>query len=82
MIGEREPEAVVNVRDLIRDRGVTITGPLCTGPLVVVQGSMDKAVADYAVQQLQHMLKSVVVEATSSGAPATQKRIRTGATFR
>jgi hypothetical protein len=79
LIGEREPEAVVNVRDLMRQRG---TSPVFNGPYVVVQGSMDKAVADYVVQKVKEVLKSVVVEATSSGAPATQKRIRTGATFR
>ena len=48
------------------------------GPYIVVQGSMDKAVADYAVQKVKEMLKSVFVEPTSSGAPAIHRRLRIG----
>ena len=80
MIGENEPEAVVNVRDLVRQRGDVYVQ--ITGPLVSIEGSADEATVKRATQKILAELKSVVVEATSSGAPATQKRIRTGATFR
>jgi sulfite reductase alpha subunit-like flavoprotein len=46
-----------------------------TAPLVQVQGSADRATADLAASLVQEGLKNVVVEATSSGAPSTSKRI-------
>jgi predicted RNase H-like nuclease (RuvC/YqgF family) len=48
-----------------------------SGPLINVQGSVDKPTADYVISQVTEKLKSVIVEASSSSAPATSKRIRT-----
>jgi hypothetical protein len=47
-------------------------------PLVVVEGSADRATAELAANLVADRLKSVIVEASSSGAPATSKRIRFG----
>jgi hypothetical protein len=49
--------------------------------LVKIEGSADKKTADLIVKQVMDGLKTVIVEATSGGAPATQKRIRQGAVF-
>jgi hypothetical protein len=48
-----------------------------TAPLVNVEGSADRRTAELASRQVLDQLKSVIVEATSSNAPATMKRIRT-----
>lgn len=50
-------------------------------PLVVIQGSADKATVDYAAKQVLAQLKTIMVEPTSTSAPSTQKRIRKGAVF-
>jgi hypothetical protein len=47
-------------------------------PLVNIEGSADKATADLAAQQVMKTLQSIIVEPTSTGAAATQKRIRKG----
>ena len=47
-------------------------------PLVNIEGSADKATADLAAQQVMKTLQSIIVEPTSIGAAATQKRIRKG----
>jgi len=47
-------------------------------PLVNIEGSADKATADLAAQQVMKVLQSIIVEPTSIGAAATQKRIRKG----
>jgi hypothetical protein len=52
-----------------------------TVPLVNVEGNADKATVDLASKQVLQQLKTVVVEATSSQAASTQKRIRRGAVF-
>lgn len=49
-----------------------------TAPLVNIEGSADKATAQAAAQLVNQQLQSVIVEATSRGAPAAQKRIRVG----
>ena len=48
-----------------------------TAPLVNVEGSADRRTAELASRQVLDQLKSVIVEATSSNAPASMKRIRT-----
>jgi hypothetical protein len=45
-------------------------------PLVVVEGSADEATVKMAAQEVLNQLKSVIVEPSSSGAPATSKNIR------
>jgi hypothetical protein len=45
---------------------------------VNVAGSADRATAELAANLVENRLKSVIVEASSSGAPATSKRIRVG----
>ena len=52
------------------------------GPLVYVAGSVDEGVAEMVTVQIQEVLKSVTVEASSSQAPSEQKRIRSGTTIR
>ena len=47
-------------------------------PLVNIEGSADKATADLAAEQVMKTLQSIIVEPTSTGAAATQKRIRKG----
>ncbi len=49
-----------------------------TAPLVNVEGSADRETAKLAASLVKEELRNVVVEASSSGAPGTQKRIRTG----
>jgi hypothetical protein len=49
-----------------------------TGPLVNVEGSADRATAEWAADMVGERLKSVIVEASSSGAPSTSKMIRIG----
>jgi hypothetical protein len=50
-------------------------------PLVVIEGNADKETADLAAQQVLTQLKAIVVEPSSYGVTATQKRIRKGALF-
>jgi hypothetical protein len=47
-------------------------------PLVNIEGSADRATADLAASMVQESLKNVVIEPSSSGAPATSKQIRIG----
>ena len=49
-----------------------------SAPLVNIEGSADRATADLAASMVQERLRNVIVEATSSGAPATSKMIRIG----
>jgi hypothetical protein len=69
------------VSSLAAKPSVTITGPLVAGPLVNIEGSADRKTIDAAVSEMKNLLKSVIIEATSAGAPATSKRIRKGSTF-
>jgi hypothetical protein len=48
-----------------------------TAPLVSVEGSADRRTAELAADMMKEQLRSVIVEATSSNAPASMKRIRT-----
>jgi len=73
LLGERGPEAVVPLNGGGGLGGVHIH---IDSPLINVQGGIDRATADYAVTQVERMLKSVLVEASSSGALATSKRLR------
>jgi uncharacterized protein YicC (UPF0701 family) len=52
-----------------------------TGPLVNIEGNADKKTVDLAANQVLAKLKTIIVEPTSSNAPSTQKRIRSGAIF-
>jgi hypothetical protein len=47
-------------------------------PLVVIEGSADKATVDLASKQVLDKLKSIVVEPTTSYSSSTQRRIRQG----
>jgi hypothetical protein len=59
-------------------RAVNVT---ITAPLVNIEGSADKATVDLASKQVLQALQTTIVEPTSSGAAATQKRIRSGSVF-
>lgn len=50
-------------------------------PLINIEGSADKATVNLATKQLLQQLKSMIVEPTSTSAPATSKRIRQGSVF-
>jgi len=73
ILGERGPEAVVPLNGGDGLGGVHIH---IDSPLINVQGGIDRATADYTITQVERMLKSVLVEASSSGALATSKRLR------
>ena len=47
-------------------------------PLVNIEGSADEATAERAAKLVEDALRSVIIEPTSSGAPATSKEIRIG----
>lgn len=53
-----------------------------SGPLLNVEGSMDMATADYVIGEMRDLLKNVRVLETSSGAPATHKKIVLGGRVR
>jgi hypothetical protein len=72
LLGERGPEAVVPLNGGGGLGGVHIH---IDSPLINVQGGIDKATADYTITQVERMLKSIVVEATSTNATTT-KRLR------
>jgi hypothetical protein len=79
LIGERGKEAVVPLEKYGfgagAGRSVSIT---INGPLVVIEGSADRATAELAASLVEEKLRSVIVEASSSGAPSTSKVIRFG----
>ena len=52
------------------------TGVTIQGPLLVIEGSADKRTAEMAVNMMKNNLKSILLEASSSGAPSVRKRIR------
>jgi len=63
--------------------GPTVVPPIgysvsITSPLVYIEGSADEKTVNVAVEKIKEILKNVLVEASSEGAPATHKRIRTG----
>jgi hypothetical protein len=92
LLGERGPEAVVpldsygfgpslkdTLMDVIREgSGKPSVSIQITGPLVVVEGSADRATAELAAVLVEEKLRNVIVEASSSGAPSTSKMIRMG----
>jgi hypothetical protein len=73
LIGEHGPEAVTPL-------GAGANGISITGPLVVIEGSCDKATANYAIREIEKMLANVIVEPSSANAASTHKRIRLGST--
>ncbi len=46
------------------------------GPLVIIEGNADRETAELAARLVEERLRGVLVEASSSQAPATSKRIR------
>ena len=61
-----------------RPQAVTVN---ITGPVMSIEGNADKATVDLAAKQVLDQLRTTIVEPTSSGAAATQKRIRSGSMF-
>jgi len=49
-----------------------------SGPLVNIEGNADRRTAELAAKLVEKKLYNVIVEASSSGAPTTHKRIRIG----
>lgn len=47
-----------------------------SGPLVYVEGSVDRRTAEYAAHLMEEKLKTVLIEATSTSAPTKRIRIR------
>jgi hypothetical protein len=76
LLGESGPEAVIPL-GRGRDYGSVINNYDFSGFSVTIEGNVDQK----TLAVLQKMLKTVVVEATSQGAPATQKRIIQGSVF-
>jgi hypothetical protein len=50
-------------------------------PIVYVEGSADVGVAEQAAILVQQTLQNITIEATSPGAPESQRRIRVGTTL-
>lgn len=71
MAGEEGPEAIIPL-----DRGGVGTTVQITGPLLVVEGSVDRRTADYVISKVKTLLNNVIMEPTSNGTFATHKRIR------
>jgi len=74
LVGEGGPEAIIPLNKYGLGPSISVMGPL-----VVVEGSADRATAEYAARIVLEGLKTVIIEPTSGGALATQKRIRRGA---
>jgi hypothetical protein len=72
LAGEAGPERV----SISPGRRGASGGISIQGPLVQIMGSADRATAEYAARIIKDELRNVLVEASSSGAPATHKRIR------
>jgi class 3 adenylate cyclase len=75
MLGERGPEAVIPLSSGLPASNVYIT---LQGPLINVNGNMDDKIVDKAVNKTLDALNNVIVESSSSAAPATHQRIRAG----
>ena len=71
-VGEKGPEAIIPLNGGGFGNSITIQGPL-----LVVEGALDKRAADYAIARMKDMLQNVIVEPSSASASATHKRIRT-----
>jgi hypothetical protein len=78
LVGEAGPEMIVPLSQMGAGQGASVN---LNSPLIVVQGSMDQETARYVLAEVKRLLRTVLVEGTSTGAPAAQKRIRKGATF-
>lgn len=72
LVGEAGPEAIIPLDKM--KSGVTIQGPL-----INVEGSVDRATADYVLSQIEARLKNIILDPSSSQAPTTHKKIRFGA---
>jgi hypothetical protein len=68
--GENGPEAIVPLNRGFGTVNVTIN----------IEGSADKATAELAAKMVSERLRSVIVEATSTSAPTTMRRIRNQST--
>jgi hypothetical protein len=84
LAGERGPERV----SITPQRGEGYVMPTPTrvqnvfnAPIVYVEGSADVGVAEQAAIIVQQTLQNITIEATSPGAPETQRRIRVGTTL-
>ena len=75
LAGEAGPEAF-SFRPMAKGGGGIGGGITIQGPLLVVEGSVDRATADYVLSKVGALLRSVAVEASSSFGSSTQKRIR------
>ncbi|MCW4045236.1 MAG: hypothetical protein NWE94_06945 [Candidatus Bathyarchaeota archaeon] len=76
LIGEEGAEAVVPLHEF-GSLGSLSSGGTVVNVSINVQGSVDERV----LRLMEQRLKTVIVEATSSGAPSTQRRIRMGSVF-
>ena len=82
LIGEAGPEAVVPLREFGSLPGGSGLGVVnFNAPLITIEGNADRATVEAAAQRVMQKLRTVIVEASSSVAPATRKRIRTGGRF-
>jgi hypothetical protein len=77
---DRPAQFLTRRPEQIQPGEVSAVGPALAikGPLIQVMGSMDKATAAYAVEVMKEELKNVVIEASSSQAPTTHKKITLG----
>ena len=74
LLGEHGPEAVIPLR-----RGLPLAPQIVfNAPLIMVDGAVDRRTAEYVLREVEKTLRSVIVEASSSGAPETHRRIRFG----
>ncbi|MEM2128008.1 MAG: hypothetical protein QXH67_07290, partial [Candidatus Bathyarchaeia archaeon] len=72
LAGEAGPE-YVSIRPEGRGAGVNIRGPL-----IHIEGSADEKTVAKAIRELERILRSIILENTSSNAPDWSKRIRFG----
>ncbi|MCW4002410.1 MAG: hypothetical protein NWE95_00650, partial [Candidatus Bathyarchaeota archaeon] len=82
LIGEAGPEAVVPLREfgnLPAGNGSGVVN--LYAPLITIEGNADRATVEAAAQRVMQKLRTVIVEASSSVASSTRKRIRTGGRF-
>lgn len=73
LLGERGPEAIIPLGG-----GNFAAQPVQLTVNFHVAGALDKRTADYAVQQIQRLLKNVIIEPSSSNTFSTHKCIRLG----
>jgi hypothetical protein len=78
LLGEAGPEAVIPLSSLW-GFGAEIN---INAPLVYVEGSADRRTVEEAAERIREELRSVIIEATSSGAPAAMRRIRAENAYR